>query len=115
MTMMIPRLRGDLKATPIEDSDGVLYYDISDPKTGSTLRLFDFEWLLAQRLDGQQNYAELVRWTEEQFGFSTNSGDLEAYGSKLLDLGVAESVAAPAPKPEVAEVAKLALSGITDT
>lgn len=110
MTMMIPRLRGDLKATPIEDSDGVLYYDISDPKTGSTLRLFDFEWLLAQRLDGQQNYAELVRWTEEQFGFSTNSGDLEAYGSKLLDLGVAESVAAPAPKPEVAEVAKPTVS-----
>lgn len=106
MTMMIPRLRGDLKATPVEDNDGVLYYDISDPKTGGSLRLFDFEWLLAQRLDGQQNYVELARWTEEQLGFSTSTGDLEAYGGKLLELGMAESVAAPAPRPEVAEPAK---------
>lgn len=110
MNMMIPRLRGDLKATPIEDSDGVLYYDINDPKTGGTLRLFDFEWLLAQRLDGQQNYAELARWTEEQFGFSTTSSDLETYGSKLLDLGVAESVAATLPRTDAAEAAKPAAS-----
>ena len=94
MTMMIPRLRGDLKATPVEDNDGVLYYDVSDPKTGSTLRLFDFEWLLAQRLDGQHSYDDLARWTEEQFGFATSQVDLEAYGSKLLELGVAEAVAA---------------------
>ncbi len=106
MTMMIPRLRGDLKATPIEDSDGVLYYDISDPKTGGTLRLFDFEWLLAQRLNGQQNYQELSRWTEEQFGFSTTSGDLEAYGSKLLDLGMAEAIAAALPPPVAVEPVK---------
>lgn len=110
MTMMIPRLRGDLKATPVEDNDGVLYYDISDPKTGGSLRLFDFEWLLAQRLDGQQNYAELARWTEEQLGFSTSTGDLEAYGGKLLELGMAESVAAPAPRPEVAEPTKPAVA-----
>lgn len=106
MTMMIPRLRGDLKATPVEDSDGVLYYDISDPKTGGTLRLFDFEWLLAQRLNGQQSYPDLARWTEEQFGFSTTSRDLEAYGSKLLDLGVAEAVAAALPAPAVVEPVK---------
>ncbi len=99
MTMMIPRLRGDLKATPVEDHDGVLYYDVNDPKTGGTLRLFDFEWLLAQRLNGQQSYPDLARWTEEQFGFSTTSGDLEAYGSKLLELGMAEAVAAAASAP----------------
>lgn len=109
MTMMIPRLRGDLKATPVEDSDGVLYYDISDPKSGGTLRLFDFEWMLAQRLNGQQNYQELSRWTEEQFGFSTTSGDLEAYGSKLLDLGVAEAVAAALPAPVAVEPVKPAV------
>lgn len=110
MTMMIPRLRGDLKATPFEDNDGVLYYDISDPKTGGSLRLFDFEWMLAQRLDGQQSYTDLARWTEEQFGFATSTGDLEAYGSKLLELGVAESVAAPAPRAESVEAAKPAVS-----
>lgn len=110
MTMMIPRLRGDLKATPVEDSDGVVYYDISDPKTGGTLRLFDFEWMLAQRLDGQQNYRDLARWTEEQLGFSTSTGDLETYGSKLLDLGMAESVPAPLQRPETAEAAKPAVS-----
>ena len=66
MTMMIPRLRGDLKATPFEDNDGVLYYDINDPKTNGSLRLFDFEWMLAQRLDGQQSYTDLARWTEEE-------------------------------------------------
>jgi hypothetical protein len=92
MTMMTtsPRLRIDLKATPIEDTDGVLYYDVSDPKTGSVLRLFDFEWSLAQRLDGQHSFEDLVRYTEEHLGFSTSRDDLEVYAERLQQLGLVE-------------------------
>jgi multidrug efflux pump subunit AcrA (membrane-fusion protein) len=86
------RLRGDLQAAPVEDTDGVLYYDVSDPKTGNTLRLFDFEWLLAQRLDGQHNFDELARWTESQLGFATSRGDLEVYADRLQQLGLLDTI-----------------------
>jgi hypothetical protein len=95
MTMMTtsPRLRADLQALPVEDADGVLYYDVSDPKTGTVLRLFDFEWLLAQRLDGRKSLDELVSFTEAELGFSTSRADLEVYAEKLQQLGLIDLTA----------------------
>ena len=52
MSMTTPRLRSDLRSEPVEDAQGVLYFDVSDPKNGGVLRLFDFEWLLALKFDG---------------------------------------------------------------
>lgn len=87
MTTTTPMLRADLSATTVEDADGVLYYDVRDPKSGAVLRLFDFEWELAQRLDGKQPYEELIRFTQESFGFATTADDLAAYARKLQELG----------------------------
>ncbi len=93
-----PRLRIDLQATPVEDADGVLYYDVSDPKTGSVLRLFDFEWLLAQRLDGAHSIDALVGFAEEHLGFTTSRADLEVYAEKLHEFGLVELAAVSAPQ-----------------
>lgn len=102
MTTTSPRLRVDLQATPVEDADGVLYYDVSDPKTGSSLRLFDFEWLLAQRIDGQHSFDELARWTEAELGFATSRADLEVYAERLQQLGLVVQGPASAAAPAVA-------------
>ena len=59
------KLRADLQSAEVVDADGVLYYDVTDPKTGGVLRLFDYEWLIAQKLDGQRGFDELARWTED--------------------------------------------------
>ena len=59
------KLRADLQSAEVVDADGVLYYDVTDPRTGGVLRLFDYEWLIAQKLDGQRGFDELARWTEE--------------------------------------------------
>ena len=109
MTMMIPRLRRS-GATPVEDHDGVLYYDVNDPKTGGTCAC-SISVVVGAAPQRAAELPDLARWTEEQFGFSTTSGDLEAYGSKLLELGMARAVAAAAsvpvaPAPVAVEPAK---------
>lgn len=101
LTTTTPKLRADLRTSSIEDAEGVLYYDVSDPKTGSVLRLFDFEWLVAQRLDGEQSFEELARWTEQQFGFETSREDLEVYADRLQQLGLIDTAAVSAPRPPV--------------
>src|SRR5690349_11764918 len=101
MMTITPRIRIDLHATPVEDADGVMYYDVSDPKSGNVLRLFDFEWILAQRLDGHHNFDELVRFTEAELGFATSRGDLEAYSTRLQQLGFMDPPLAAGEAPRV--------------
>lgn len=103
MNMMTARLRTDLQVTPVQDADGVDYFDLKDPKTGGVLRLFDFEWVLAQKLTGNQQYSDLARWTEEQFGFATTDGDLAVYGDTLVQLGFADAVARAVPSEAAAK------------
>lgn len=93
------KLRADLHSAEVVDADGVLYYDVTDPKTGGVLRLFDYEWLIAQKLDGQRGMDELARWTEEQFGFSASRDDMQVYAERLHQLGLLDGPAATAAKP----------------
>ena len=93
------KLRADLQSAEVVDADGVLYYDVTDPKTGGVLRLFDYEWLIAQKLDGQRGFDELARWTEEQFGFAASREDLQVYAERLQQLGVVEGAPAVGAKP----------------
>lgn len=94
MMTTTPKLRTDLRSTTVEDADGVSYVDVADPKTGGVLRLFDYEWQLAQRMDGQRSADELARWAEEQFRFSISRDDLQVYAERLGQLGLLDGVAA---------------------
>lgn len=93
------KLRADLQSAEVVDADGVLYYDVTDPRTGGVLRLFDFEWHIAQKLDGQRSFDEIARWSEEQLGFSPSGDDLQVYAERLQQLGLVDGTAAASAKP----------------
>ena len=68
------RLRDDLRATEIEEA-GLKYFDVADPRSGATLRMYEHEWLLARRLDGAASYEEVAGWAAghrrcDAWGFS---------------------------------------------
>jgi hypothetical protein len=81
-----PRVRGDLQATPTEEG-GIKYFDVADPKSGSRMRLYDFEWLIAERMDGRRPFDEVALWARERLGIAPSASDLEEYARKLRELG----------------------------
>ena len=84
--MSTPRLRDDLKAAPAEEA-GLKFFDVSDPRSGASMRLYEHEWLLARRMDGSGSLAEIARWAGEHIGFSPSTQDLAAYAKRLGELG----------------------------
>jgi RND family efflux transporter MFP subunit len=84
-----PRIRPELQATPTEDQ-GIKYFDVSDPKSGHKMRLYDFEWLVAQRMDGARAFDEVATWAKERLGIHPSASDLAEFASKLRELGFLE-------------------------
>ncbi|HEX4462718.1 MAG TPA: hypothetical protein VIA18_32305, partial [Polyangia bacterium] len=87
--MSTPRIRPDLNATPAEEQ-GVKYFDVSDPRSGARMRLYDFEWLIAERMDGRRPFDEVASWARERLGIHPSPSDLENFASKLRELGFFE-------------------------
>ncbi|MDB4970671.1 MAG: hypothetical protein JWN44_6360 [Myxococcales bacterium] len=87
--MSTPRIRSDLHATPAEEG-GIKYFDVSDPKSGARMRMYDFEWLIAERMDGRRPFDEVASWARERLGIAPTASDLEEYAKKLRDLGFFE-------------------------
>jgi HlyD family secretion protein len=110
--MSTPRIRSDLQATPAEEG-GIKYFDVADPKSGARMRLYDFEWLIAERMDGRRPYDEVALWARERLGIAPTASDLEQYASRLRELGFFEvggeepSRAAPTAPTMMAEAPKL--------
>lgn len=84
--MPSPRLRTDLEASPIEDG-GLRFFDVHDPRSGSSMRLYEHEWLIARRMDGRASLDDLAAWAGQHVGFSPSAGDLRTYAHKLDELG----------------------------
>ena len=84
--MSTPRIRSDLQATPAEEG-GIKYFDVSDPKSGSRMRMYDFEWLIAERMDGRRPFDEVASWARERLGIAPSASDLEEYARRLKELG----------------------------
>jgi len=87
--MSTPRIRSDLQATPTEEG-GIKYFDVSDPKSGARMRMYDFEWLIAERMDGRRPFDEVASWARERLGIAPTASDLEEYARKLRELGFFE-------------------------
>src|SRR5437868_3384482 len=86
---MTPRIRPDLKATPAEEQ-GVKYFDVADPRSGSRMRMYDFEWLIAEQMNGARRFDEVASYARERLGIHPSPSDLEAYADKLAELGFLE-------------------------
>lgn len=84
--MNTPRIRNDLHATPAEEG-GIKYFDVSDPRSGARMRLYDFEWLIAERMDGRRPFDEVASWAHERLGIHPSASDLEEYARRLRELG----------------------------
>lgn len=83
----LPLLRSDLQATPVYDADGVLYYDVYDPKKNHSVRLYDFEWRLAEQFKFSQTINFLQFWISKELQFETSVEDLNTYVQNLTRLG----------------------------
>src|SRR5262249_29877631 len=66
---------------------GIKYFDVSDPKSGVRMRMYDFEWLIAERMDGRRPFDEVALWARERLGIAPTASDLEQYASRLRELG----------------------------
>lgn len=89
------RIRKELKALAVEEA-GIHYFDVSDPRSGSSMRLYDFEWLIAERIDGGASSDEVASWAHARFGFTPTVADLRAFEVRLGDLGFTDRTEAPA-------------------
>jgi RND family efflux transporter MFP subunit len=90
MATTMLRIRGDLQATSIEEQ-GIKYFDVHDPRSGVRMRFYDFEWLIAARMDGVRSFDELALWAQNELRLSPSAADLSEYAEKLQALGFLES------------------------
>jgi multidrug efflux pump subunit AcrA (membrane-fusion protein) len=104
---MTPRLRNDLAVSNTEE-DGVACVEVTDPLTGSSFRFYDFEYALAQQLNGQPLEA-VVAWAAATYGIELGSDALDTFVEKLAGLGfLADGRAGAGPAADLSPVAPAA-------
>lgn len=96
--MTTPRLRPELHATPSEDQ-GVRFFDVSDPRSGGKMRLYDFEWLIAAQMDGQRSLDDIASWAKNALQLEVTGSNLRAYADHLRELGFFSLPEGPAVLP----------------
>src|SRR5664279_3599723 len=80
-----PRFRHDLLATAVE-VDGVRCVDVRDPDRDVSFRFYDFEYDLAQQLDGRPA-AEISAWAIETYGLDLTPVGIAEFAARLSELG----------------------------
>ena len=93
-----PRFRRDLPASNVE-ADGVLYVEVSDPRSGKSFRFYDFEYAVALKMDGRplDKVADDLRAEELELTVE----QLEGFADQLRSLGFVEE--SPGFFPPLAE------------
>ncbi|HEY7958165.1 MAG TPA: hypothetical protein VII38_22855 [Polyangia bacterium] len=75
---------------------------MSDPRSGARMRMYDFEWLIAERMDGARRFDEVASWAKERLGLGPSADDLAEFARKLRELGFFELGEPIAAKPAAA-------------
>jgi hypothetical protein len=97
-----PRFRQDLQASATE-ADGVACIDVTDPRTGTNFRFYDFEYQLALQFNGQP-VRDVIAWASETFGADLTAEGVNEFAGRLSELGFLETPAgAPAVAPAAAD------------
>jgi hypothetical protein len=94
MTAATPRFRQDLVAETV-DVEGVACVDVRDPVTGGSFRFYDYEYAMAQQLNGQPADA-VVSWASAAYGMEIGADAVAAFASQLAELGFLEAAGAAA-------------------
>lgn len=83
---MRPTFRTDLKCAR-EEQQGVVFYRVDDPQTQTSFRLYEIEYLIAKKLDGQLAIPEVIRAVKESYNFDISEPDLQKFVSQLESMG----------------------------
>jgi len=84
-----PRFRQDLESSNTE-ADGVACVDVTDPKTGTNFRFYDFEYQLAQQLNGQP-FDDVIAWASAAYGVDLTVEGIKEFAGRLSELGFLEA------------------------
>jgi biotin carboxyl carrier protein len=108
-----PRFRQDLVAELVEENNQ-RYIDVADPDSGHMFRFFEVEYSLACGMNGERDVAGIVKWAQDELGFTPQPAEVQAVISQLSTLSfvgadrtidaAATKVAAAQPKAD--ELAK---------
>jgi len=97
---MPPTFRSDLVCSR-EEQQGVVFYRIDDPKTQTSFRLYEIEYLIATKLDGKHEPQQIIETVKSEFNFDITVPDLERFVGQLESMGFLAG-GAPAKPPAAA-------------
>ena len=84
-----PRFRQDLESANTE-ADGVPCVDVTDPRTGTNFRFYDFEYQLALQLNGQP-VGDVIAWASAAYGVDLTTDGIKEFAGRLSELGFLEA------------------------
>ena len=89
--LSFPTLRSDLQVAPFSDDQGALFFDVLVPSSPKALRLYDVEWILAERLSTCQNPNEVRALAKQLFDYTPQDHELLVLMESLARLGLCET------------------------
>lgn len=101
---MQPTFRQDLTCTR-DDQDGVVYYQVEDPKAQASFRLYEIEYRIACALDGKRSLQEVAETIKRDYDFEISDGDLLKFVGQLKQMNFViwdDADTAPSSPPDLA-------------
>ena len=89
--MTNPVFRRDLIATR-EEQQGVIYYRIEDPEAKTNFRLYEMEYMIAQKLDGQHTIEKAIKEIASELHFELTQDDLTRFIAQLESMNFLTNV-----------------------
>jgi multidrug efflux pump subunit AcrA (membrane-fusion protein) len=89
MSKPSPRFRIDLNAVATE-MDGVATVEVTDPQTGTSFTFYEFEYALAQQMNGQP-IDDIVAWAVANYETPMSPEAIDEFANKLAELGFLEA------------------------
>jgi HlyD family secretion protein len=103
---MPPRFRSDLQCSR-EEQQGVVFFRVDDPKTQTSFRLYEIEYLIAQKLDGARALGDVIRAVKDEYNFDISEPDLQKFVSQLDSMGFVEKEGGAASVPAASAETKV--------
>lgn len=97
---MRPLFNKDLTCTP-EEIQGVMYYNVVDPKTQRIFQLYEIEYLIAGKMDGVRSIGDIIAAVKADLNFDISDADLRKFIAQLESLNFVKWVEETVVRPTV--------------